>query len=53
MENYVENGETMNNLDRVKEYLRSTLDEPSFKKWIEPLKYIGMCDDLLFVGAPE
>lgn len=43
----------MNNLDRVKEYLRSTLDEPSFKKWIEPLKYIGMCDDHLFVGTPD
>lgn len=43
----------MNNLDRVKEYLRQTLDEPSFKKWIEPLKYIGMCDDLLFIAASD
>ena len=43
----------MDNLEKLKNYLQSVLDEPSIKKWIEPLKYIGSLDNTLFLGAPE
>jgi chromosomal replication initiator protein len=49
----VENGRPMNNLEKLTNYLKSVLDEPSFKKWIAPLKYIGSLDNTLFLGAPE
>lgn len=43
----------MENLEKLKNYLQSVLDEPSMKKWIEPLKYIGTLDNTLFLGAPD
>ena len=43
----------MDNLEKLKNYLKSVLDEPSYKKWIEPLKYIGTLENTLFLGAPE
>jgi len=43
----------MDNLEKLKNYLQGVLDEPSIKKWIEPLKYIGTLDNTLFLGAPE
>jgi chromosomal replication initiation ATPase DnaA len=43
----------MDNLEKLKNYLQGVLDEPSIKKWIEPLKYIGSLDNTLFLGAPE
>jgi chromosomal replication initiator protein len=43
----------MNDLEKIKEHLKSVLDEPSFNKWIEPLKYIGTLDETLFIGAPD
>lgn len=49
----MEKGGLMNNLEKLTNYLKSVLDEPSFKKWIEPLKYIGTLEDTLFLGAPE
>ena len=49
----MENGGLMNNLEKLTNYLKGVLDEPSFKKWIEPLKYIGTLEDTLFLGAPE
>jgi chromosomal replication initiator protein len=49
----VENGGPMNNMEKLTEYLKSVLDEPSFKKWIAPLKYIGSLENTLFLGAPE
>jgi len=43
----------MNNLEKLTEYLKSLLDEPSYKKWIKPLKYIGSLENTLFLGAPD
>ena len=43
----------MNNLKQLTNYLKGVLDEPSYKKWIEPLKYIGTLENTLFLGAPE
>ena len=50
---FVEKGGAMDNLEKLKNYLKGVLDEPSLKKWIEPLKYIGSLDNILFLGAPE
>jgi len=50
---FVEKGGAMDNLEKLKNYLKGVLDEPSLKKWIEPLKYIGSLDNTLFLGAPE
>jgi len=50
---FVEKGGTMDNLEKLKNYLKGVLDEPSLKKWIEPLKYIGSLDNILFLGDPE
>jgi chromosomal replication initiator protein len=43
----------MDNLQKLKNYLKGVLDEPSIKKWIEPLKYIGTLENTLFLGAPD
>ena len=43
----------MDNLQKLKNYLKSVLDEPTIKKWIEPLKYIGTLENTLFLGAPD
>jgi len=43
----------MNNLEKLTDYLKSLLDEPSYKKWIKPLKYIGSLENTLFLGAPD
>ena len=43
----------MDNLQKLKNYLKSVLDEPTIKKWIEPLKYIGSLENTLFLGAPD
>ena len=43
----------MDNLQKLKNYLKSVLDEPIDKKWIEPLKYIGTLENTLFLGAPD
>ncbi len=43
----------MDNLQKLKTYLKSVLDEPTIKKWIEPLKYIGTLENTLFLGAPD
>lgn len=40
-------------LDQVKEYLKTVLDAPLYRKWIDPLKYIGTLEDTIFVGAPD
>jgi chromosomal replication initiator protein len=50
---FVENGGAMNNLEKLTNYLKNVLDEPSYKKWIEPLKYIGALENTLFLGATE
>ena len=49
----MEKGGPMDNLKKLNNYLKSVLDEPSYKKWIEPLKYIGTLENTLFLGAPE
>lgn len=43
----------MDNLQKLKTYLKGVLDEPSIKKWIEPLKYIGTLENTIFLGAPD
>ena len=43
----------MDNLQKLKNYLKGVLDEPSIKKWIEPLKYIGTLENTIFLGAPD
>src|SRR5512138_1103351 len=43
----------MDNLQKLQTYLRSVLDEPTMKKWIDPLKYIGTLEGTLFLGAPD
>ncbi len=43
----------MDNLEKLKNYLQGVLDEPSIKKWIDPLKYIGTLENTLFLGAPD
>ncbi|MBN2346245.1 MAG: chromosomal replication initiator protein DnaA [Candidatus Aminicenantes bacterium] len=43
----------MDNLEKLKNYLKNVLDEPTRKKWIEPLKYIGSVDKTLFLGSPD
>ncbi len=43
----------MDNFKKLKNYLKTVLDEPSMNKWIEPLKYIGFLDNTLFLGAPD
>ncbi len=43
----------MDNLQKLKTYLESVLDEPTIQKWIEPLKYIGTLETTLFLGAPD
>jgi len=43
----------MDNLEKLKNYLHGVLDEPSIKKWIDPLKYIGTLENTLFLGAPN
>jgi chromosomal replication initiator protein len=36
-----------------KNYSRTILDEPSYLKWVEPLKLIGILDNMVFLGAPD
>ncbi len=43
----------MNQLDKLKTHLQSVLDDPSYRKWIEPMKLIGTLDGTLFVGVPD
>lgn len=43
----------MDNLQKLKNYLNGVLDEPTIRKWIEPLKYIGTLEKTLFLGAPD
>lgn len=43
----------MENLQKLKNYLEGVLDEPTLKKWIEPLKYIGSLEKTLFLGSPD
>jgi chromosomal replication initiator protein len=43
----------MDNLQKLKNYLKNVLDEPTIKKWIDPLKYIGTLENTLFLGAPD
>ncbi|MDY0296481.1 MAG: chromosomal replication initiator protein DnaA [Acidobacteriota bacterium] len=43
----------MNYFDITRNYLKETLDSPTFSKWIEPLSYIGMMNQIVFVGSPD
>jgi len=43
----------MDNLKKLKNYLNGVLDEPTIKKWIDPLKYIGTLEKTLFLGSPD
>jgi len=43
----------MNNLKKIKEHLKTALDEPSYKKWIDPLVHIGTFEKFIFIGVPE
>jgi len=35
------------------EFLREKLDPPTFSSWISPLKFIGLTNDILFLGSPD
>jgi len=37
----------------AKNYLKEILDKPTFNKWIDPLKYIGTQNNIVFVGSPD
>jgi len=43
----------MNYFDITRNYLKETLDNPTFSKWIEPLSYIGTMNKIVFVGSPD
>lgn len=43
----------MNYFDITRNYLKKTLDNPTFLKWIEPLSYIGTMNNIVFVGSPD
>jgi len=43
----------MNYFDITRNYLKTTLDNPTFLKWIEPLSYIGTMNNIVFVGSPD
>ncbi|MBN1195886.1 MAG: chromosomal replication initiator protein DnaA [Candidatus Aminicenantes bacterium] len=43
----------MNYFDITRNYLKETLDNPTFLKWIEPLSYIGTMNQIVFVGSPD
>ncbi len=39
--------------DSLVQYLKEKLDPPTFSTWITPLKYIGLTNDILFLGSPD
>ncbi len=43
----------MNQLDEIKKHLKEVLDDPTYKKWVDPLKYIGDHEQTIFIGTPD
>ena len=43
----------MDYFEIAKNYLKKTLDKPTYENWIIPLTYIGTHNNIVFVGSPD
>lgn len=43
----------MDYFEIAKNYLKKTLDKPTYENWIKPLTYIGTHNNIVFVGSPD
>jgi chromosomal replication initiator protein len=43
----------MENFNKIKTYLKTILDKPTYDKWVEPLTFIKTMNKIIFVGSPD
>jgi len=43
----------MENFNKIKTYLKTILDKPTYDKWVKPLTFIKTMNEIIFVGSPD
>jgi len=43
----------MENFNKIKNYLKTVLDKPTYDKWVEPLIFVKTMNKIIFVGSPD
>lgn len=43
----------MENFNKIKTYLKTVLDKPTYDKWVKPLTFIKTMNKIILVGSPD